>query len=280
MANFVTPSLSISIVLYNIKKKQIGDLIECILNVSINLRLFLIDNSETDELNCLSIDTRVNYIFNNANIGYGAAHNIGIRKSMELGCQYHLIMNPDVIFKEGTLESIYAYMESHPNIGSLMPKVFYEDGSLQRLCKLLPTPFDLIGRRFFSHTNWAKEQNKKYELHDFDYDSILNTPCLSGCFMFVRTSVLQKSGLFDPRYFMYLEDYDLTRRIHKVAETIFYPEVSIIHGHAKESYRNGKLLRIHMQSAIKYFNKWGWFFDKERKNLNRKVLDKVTKHWI
>jgi GT2 family glycosyltransferase len=71
---------------------------------------------------------------------------------------------------------------------------------------------------------------------------------------------------------MYLEDYDLNRRINKHAKTIFYPKVSIIHGHAKESYKNGRLLKIHIQSAIRYFNKWGWFFDKERTKLNNEVL--------
>jgi GT2 family glycosyltransferase len=277
MVNSDVPMLSVSVVLYNTENEVISSLIECILKTSINLRLFLIDNSEKNKLNDLSTDPRVSYLFNNANIGYGAAHNIGIRKSMELGYHYHLIMNPDITFKDGTLENIYAFMESNRDVGSLMPKVYYENGSLQRLCKLLPTPFDLIGRRFFGNTSWAKRQNEKYELHDFNYNDILNTPCLSGCFMFVRTNLFEKSGIFDQQYFMYLEDYDLTRRIHKIAKTIFYPGVSIVHGHAKESYRNGKLLRIHMQSAIKYFNKWGWFFDKERKDLNSKVLGSIEK---
>ena len=93
--------------------------------------------------------------------------------------------------------------------------------------------------------------------------------------MFVRTSVFEKSGLFDPRYFMYLEDYDLIRRINMNSKTIFYPGVSIIHGHAKESYKNGKLLKIHIQSAIKYFNKWGWFFDNERKRINQEILSVI-----
>lgn len=217
-------------------------------------------------------DPRIEYIHNPSNPGYGAAHNIGIRRSIDFGFKYHLIMNPDIRFESGTLEVISEYMEQSNNVGSLMPAVYYEDGSIQRLCKLLPTPFDLLGRRFLHRTNWAKKQNKKYELHDFGYDKILNTPCLSGCFMFTRTSVFEKSGLFDPRYFMYLEDYDLNRRINTYSRTIFFPHAKIIHGHAKESYKNGNLLKIHMLSAIKYFNKWGWFFDKERVKLNNEIL--------
>jgi len=264
--------LTISIVLYN-NIEEVEEAVQCILKSSIPLKLFLIDNSETSSLKWDSYDSRIEYVFNNANIGYGSAHNIAIEKSMKLGLKYHLVMNPDITFKEGVLENIYNYMEGHPEVGSLMPLVYYKDGSIQRLCKLLPTPFDLLGRRFFNNSNWAMKQNERYELHNFDYNSILNTPCLSGCFMFTRLSALRDSGLFDPRYFMYLEDYDLNRRINKVSKTIFYPEVSIIHGHAKESYKNGRLLKIHIQSAIKYFNKWGWFFDSERKRINQEVLN-------
>jgi len=266
--------LSVSIVLYN-NGKEIIDVINSLLNTSLDLKLFLLDNSEEDVLRGVVAKPEIEYIFSNENLGYGSAHNIAISNSIQQGIKYHVIMNPDITFKPGLLENIYAYMEANTDVGSLMPKIFYEDGSIQRLCKLLPTPFDLIGRRFFGNSEWARKQNAKYEMHDFDYNSILNTPCLSGCFMFTRTSIFEKSGIFDPRYFMYLEDYDLVRRINKFSKTIFYPYESVIHGHAKESYKNGRLLKIHILSAIKYFNKWGWFFDEERKRINQEVLSVI-----
>jgi len=74
---------------------------------------------------------------------------------------------------------------------------------------------------------------------------------------------------------MYLEDTDLSRRIHRVAKTIYYPYVHIYHEHQKGSYKNLKLLEIHIESAIKYFNKWGWFNDLERETINRKILEKL-----
>ncbi|TDQ09912.1 glycosyltransferase family 2 protein [Pedobacter metabolipauper] len=268
--------LSISIVLYE-NDREVEKTIRSVLNAKINLRLYLIDNSKTDVLKYLAADERIQYTFNNANIGYGAAHNIAIKKSLSEEIPYHLVMNPDINFQEGTLEKIYAFMEENKSIGSLMPKVYYEDGSIQRLCKLLPTPLNLIGRRFIGNSALAKRKNEEYELHNFSYTQILDTPSLSGCFMFIRTEVLKKSGIFDPRYFMYLEDYDLTRRIHKVSRTVFYPGVSIIHGHAQESYKNGTLLKIHIRSAIKYFNKWGWLIDSERTAFNKKVLEKIKR---
>ena len=76
---------------------------------------------------------------------------------------------------------------------------------------------------------------------------------------------------------MYMEDYDLCRRIGQKYKVIFYPEVEIIHKHGKASYKTRKMMMAHINSAIKYFNKWGWFFDKERKIRNKKCIKKYKK---
>jgi len=103
----------------------------------------------------------------------------------------------------------------------------------------------------------------------------MEVPYLSGCFMFMRVEVLKKIGLFDERFFMYLEDTDLSRRIHRVSKTIYYPEVSIYHEYGKGSYKNPRLSLYHIKSAFKYFNKYGWFFDKERVRVNTITLKKL-----
>lgn len=262
-----------SLVTYNTPEETVADAIGSFLSTGLDVKLYLVDNSPDDKLRALCGDQRIVYIHNPSNPGYGSAHNIAIRHTLSDGAEYHLVMNPDIWFSPGTLEDITGFMDKNHQVGSLMPKILNEDGSLQRLCKLLPSPVNLAGRRFFSGMDWAKKKNELYELHHFNYDEVLNTPCLSGCFMFIRASVLQASGIFDPRYFMYLEDYDLTRRIHRIAETIFYPGATAVHGHAQESYKNTDLLKVHMRSAIAYFNKWGWLVDKERSKFNQKVLD-------
>jgi hypothetical protein len=57
-----------------------------------------------------------------------------------------------------------------------------------------------------------------------------------------------------------------------LGKTIYYPEVAITHIHAKESYKSVRMLFEHIKSAVKYFNKWGWFFDEERTEINNTVL--------
>lgn len=264
-----------SIVLYQNDLTLLKLAVDSVLQTSLSFRIYLVDNSPDDRLREVATDDRIEYIFNNRNIGFGAAHNIAIEICKPLSA-YHLILNPDIEFGPDTIEKIFVYMEQHPQVGQLLPKVLYLDGQIQRLCKLLPTPYDLIGRRFLSN-KLTGSRNHRYELGMFSYDFRLNVPNLSGCFMFLRNSVLEKVGGFDPRYFMYLEDIDLTRRIHAVAETIFFPDVAVYHGYAKGSYVNKNLLKYHIASAIKYFNKWGWFFDKQRGQFNKAVLKTLTR---
>jgi len=272
--------LSVSIVLFHNKKEQLIKTISSVLNdTNLNVELYLIDNSKNDILRTLSnIDKRIIYIFNNSNIGFGKAHNIALRKSVEKNIPYHLVLNPDVYFEKGVLEELYNFMENNKDVGLIMPKVLYPDGNIQYLCKLLPTPFNLFGRRFLNiwpFKELIEKRNIIYELRFTKYDKIMEVPYLSGCFMFIRTEVLKKVGLFDERFFMYLEDTDLSRRIYRVAKTIFYPYVHIYHEYEKGSYKNLKLLYHHILSAIKYFNKYGWFFDKERKEINKKILESL-----
>lgn len=92
--------------------------------------------------------------------------------------------------------------------------------------------------------------------------------------MFMRVSVLKQIGGFDERFFMYAEDLDLCRRIGEVAKTVYYPKVFVYHEYAKGSYKNKKLLKYHIQSVVKYFNKWGWVFDNKRRLVNQRFLAK------
>jgi GT2 family glycosyltransferase len=248
-----------------------GQLIRCIdsVNKSIDATIFLIDNSPTNKLEKVSNQfNNVKYIFNPANPGYGAAHNIALRAALQMGGSYHLVLNADVYFDPPTLGSLANYMGRKTDVGLVMPKVLFPNGEIQYLCKLVPTPFDLIGRMIFPKKIWAKN-NFKFEMRSTNYSKEMFVPYLSGCFMFLRIDALRKCGLFDERFFMYPEDIDLTRRIAAEYKTIFYPEVIVYHEYGAASKKSIKMLLIHAFNIIKYFNKWGWIFDSERTRLNK-----------
>jgi GT2 family glycosyltransferase len=264
--------INASIVLYKNTFLEIAPLIEMLRNSPTVAEITLIDNSPTQTPEFRNLP--VKYIFNGKNLGYGAAHNIAIRLTMEQNIPYHLIINPDIIFDDSILTVIQCFMDNNPDIGHLMPKVYYPKGNIQYLCKLIPTPFDLIFRRFLPK-KWTQKRTEKFELRASGYNKLIDVPYLSGCFMFLRTEALKEVGLFDERFFMYPEDIDLTRRIHKKYRTVFYPDVQIVHHHAQSSYLNFKMLYIHTFNMIKYFNKWGWFFDRERNNINSETLKQL-----
>lgn len=270
--------INISVVLFCNPVQQIKNLL---LDLSLSEQIqhiYLVDNSPDDDLHKLaSMDSRMIYIHNPSNPGYGSSHNIAIKKSIAERVDYHVVANPDIRMGSEVLASLKAYMEVNLDVGLTMPDIRYPDGNRQHLCKLLPTPLSLFSRRFLPKAI-SRKFDKKYNLLDLNYEKEMNVPILSGCFMFLRTSALADVGLFDPRFFMYLEDFDLVRRINANHRTMFLPNVQVTHEYAKGSYQNKKLMIYHIQSAVKYFNKWGWLSDSFRRKTNKKFI-RQSKHY-
>jgi GT2 family glycosyltransferase len=269
--------ITASIVVYKNNLSLLKQAVQSFLTSTDECTLYLIDNSPTDACKKHFVHPRIKYIFNNKNIGFGAGHNIALKEAIANKSTYHIILNPDVYFEDGVIEKLYHFMEADEQVGLIMPKVLYPDGRLQPLCKLLPSPFTLFVRRFLKfNPHWIKRLNHLYEMHFSGYDKVMDVPFLSGCFMFLRVDTLRKVGLFDERIFLYTEDTDLTRRIHQHYRTVFFPEAIIYHYHERRSYKNLFILMRHILSAITYFNKWGWFNDTERENINQRILLKFS----
>lgn len=270
-------NLTISVVLFNTNINEIQGVIDELETSSLNYKLYLVDNSPNNSIqDKITVNEKVEYIFTGKNLGFGAGHNIAINLTKNIA-QFHLVLNADVIFKATILKNIYDYMMLHNEVGLLSPKIYNLDGSIQYSVKLLPTPANLIVRRFIP-INYLKEKlNYKYELKFFNFEDIIEPPYVSGCFMFLNTNVFKDITGFDERFFMYPEDIDLTRRIFKKHKVIYYPFEAIYHAHGKGSYKNNKLLYYHVTSMVKYFNKWGWFFDSERKKINKKLISQINK---
>lgn len=263
--------ITASIVIYKTDPKELEAVLNCSIESPVE-RIYIIDNSPCNNLQwVVDLSPKIEYIFGHGNIGYGSAHNIAIRKSIDLGVKYHVVINPDIKFESGTIENLAAYMDQNDDVGQVMPKVIYPNGELQYVCKMIPTPSDLIFKRFLPLSLTQKSMDR-FQLKFTGYDKEMCVPYLSGCFMFFRIDALKDIGLFDERFFMYPEDIDITRRMNEKYRTMFYPNVSIIHAHAAASKTSKKMLWIHIVNMIKYFNKWGWVFDKKRYKTNKKLL--------
>lgn len=264
--------VSASIVVYENDPVEVAAAVRCVLSVPLRIRCTVVDNSSTPSLRECVTKSGAKYIYAGRNLGFGRGHNLALSTDCDRS-EYHIVLNPDVHFGKEVPSIIYRFMNDHPDIGLVMPRIRYPDGTDQLLCKRLPAPIDLMSRRFggaIGRSIFAR-QLSRYELRNLDMRITREIPCLSGCFMFIRTAALREIGFFDERYFMYMEDVDLCRRIGSKYKTVFYPEVSVTHGYAKGSYHDAKLLKYHLRSAFQYFSKWGWIFDSERRRLNGKT---------
>lgn len=264
--------LTASIVIYKTKQDMLKTLLDCVIESNSVDKLWVIDNYPMQDNAWIKNYLPCIEYIENENTGYGHSHNIALRKAVELGSTYHVILNPDIEFKPDVLSSLAAYLDKNKQANWVMPKILYPNGEIQYLCKKLPTPFNLFMRRFLPAWNWVKKMDEEFELRDTGYNKEMNVPFLSGCFMFLRVEAVEKHSLyFDESFFMYCEDLDLSRRFHRVGKTMFYPSVSIVHNHEKASYKSKKLLLCHIKSTFKYFNKYGWLFDSERRSVNKQI---------
>lgn len=262
--------ITASIVAYKHSFEEIKKVADCILLNKIAC-LYIIDHSPNDSLSVIAgYSDKIKYI-RHENTGYGSGHNVAIREAILLGSHYHAVINPDIYFKDKVLDILATHTEQHSQIGLIMPKIVNHRGELQYLCKLLPSPLDLFFKRFLPK-RFTEKRLARLQLKFADYNSKMNVPWLSGCFMFFRVSALKEIGLFDERFFMYGEDIDISRRMHQKYITLYFPEIIVQHVHEAASYTSLKMLKVHIINLIKYFNKWGWFFDPERKRVNRELL--------
>lgn len=265
--------ITASIVIYKTKQDMLKTLLDCVKVSNSVEKLWVIDNYPMQENAWIKDYLPCIEYIENENTGYGHAHNIALRKAVELGSTYHVILNPDIEFSANALKDLASYMDINPEVGWVMPKVLYPNGDIQYLCKKLPTPFNLFLRRFLPAWGWVKKMDEEFELRHTGYDKEMNVPFLSGCFMFLRVETIAKHNLyFDERFFMYCEDLDLSRRFNQVSKNMYYPVVSIIHNHEKGSYKSKKLMMCHIKSTCKYFCKWGWVFDAERRRINNEII--------
>ena len=263
--------LTVSIVTYNTDDNELRDCLRSLESPIVD-RIVVIDNSRSDSTKAVCESyPKVTYIPSD-NVGYGRGHNIALQQSLDENQRYHLVLNSDVTFDPSLLERIASFMDANPDVGTIQPALFYPNGSPQYSCRLLPTPFDLIIRRFLPDLI-ADHINDRYLLMDSDRSVARNLPQHQGSFMFMRVDALREVGIFDPRYFLYGEDVDLSRRIYARYKALYWPEVTAIHTHREESYYKLKPLIIHMVNICRYFNKWGWFFDPQRRRWNRQILE-------
>lgn len=204
----------------------------------------------------------MSYLHGHANIGYGAAHNLVMHGG---STNFHLVLNPDVELAPDALAVALEFLAAHRDIGVIAPASFRLDGSREFLCKRYPSLFDLALRGFAPPPlrRMFRPRLARYEMRmeteTLAANSILSPiAIMSGAFMLVRRKAIEATGGFDPRFFLYFEDFDWSMRLNRVTKTAYLPTVRIVH-HGGGAVRKGpRHVAYFLRSARLFFSKHGW----------------------
>lgn len=200
-----------------------------------------------------------NVITGHGNVGYARGHNLAIEQSRG---RYHLVLNPDIDLEPNALTQALDFLDTNPDVGLLTPRIGDDAGRIQYLCRRYPALLDLFVRGFFPAALKKPFERRlaHYEMRDRinESDIVWDPPIVSGCFMLFRTKSLKHLKGFDPRYFLYFEDYDLSLRTRELARIAYVPAVRVMH-HGGGAARKGRAhIRMFVSSAFKFYNRFGW----------------------
>ena len=191
----------------------------------------------------------VKWQFNSRNGGFAYGMNEGLKVAKG---DVLVIVNPDVKFKT-PLEPMVDYLLQHPEVGIIAPKIVDENGVVQDSFRHFATPFSFVTRQVgrIIHRNKLNVKSA-------------NTPqkvdWVIGAFMMVRRDFYKKVGGLSEDYFMYCEDEDWCKRAHLAGyDVVYYPESVIEYKGTRASRNSWKYAKIHIQSLMTFWNKYGYF---------------------
>ncbi len=246
----MTPQLTVVIVNYNVK-----DLIQnCLSSIykycgNIALELIVIDNASTDG-SVVMIQNKFPaciLISNKTNAGFSEANNQGIRIAKG---DFILLLNPDTELRNDSISGMMTYLNKHPSIAMLAPKLLNTDGSLQISCCKFPSVLNIIVEALYLHILFKLRQ---YPLSNFD--TIFDVDYAAGACLLFHKDLINKIGYLDTNLF-WMDDVDYCYRAKTVGSVVYFPQSKIIH-HSGKSLRQNYNISISNQiiSKLKYLRK-------------------------
>jgi GT2 family glycosyltransferase/lipopolysaccharide/colanic/teichoic acid biosynthesis glycosyltransferase len=210
---------------------------------------------------------RVRVVANGENLGYSRAVNQGMRLSSGRAI---LIINPDIVVRDGSIDRLMEFMDSHPDAGIVGSKLVYQDGTVQPSCRSFYTVSALLYRRTLLGKLFPRAKPlREHLMLDYDHETPRAVDWLIGACMLVRREALAKVGAMDERFFLYFEDIDWCYRMKNHGWSVYYVPASVmVHTYERSSARSilRKPFLFHMLSLLRYYEKWNKFFYAARRN--------------
>lgn len=250
-------NLTITVVAFN-NYDLVEEAIKSIENktdAKIKKKIFVVDNSDSEYKKNRSFHILwkdVILIDSGGNIGFSKANNLVLKN---LNSEYHAIVNPDIFLFEDTFSKIINFLNENLDVGMVIPKIIDKNGNLQSDYRRELTIFDM-----FVHSFGERVFKKRYKYHtmqDKNFNSVFQVPFGQGSFLVIRTKIFNILNGFDERFFLYMEDADLCKRVNDISKLVYYPYTFVEHKWEKKSHKNLKLFLIHLTSCYNFFKKWG-----------------------
>lgn len=256
------PELTATIVAYNNYDdiKSALESIEKYTDKKISKKIFIVDNgvavSDFDDAESfkefIATYDDIEYLDAGNNLGFGKGHNFVMPY---LNSTYHAIINPDIILEHDALKVMIDYLNKNNDVGMCIPSITDEKGNRLSVYREEVTVFDMFIRMFCK--GLFKKRKAKHTLQYKDYTKPFQVPFGQGSFLVIRTQLFKELNGFDDRFFMYLEDADLCKRVNQKSRFMYIPDAVVIHKWEQGSHTNKTLFKYHIQSMRLYFKKWG-----------------------
>jgi len=236
------------------------------LKLNFSYEIIVVDNASGDGCDEMIENNfpEARFIQSSVNGGMGAGNNLGIKAAQG---KYILVLNPDTTVLEGAIEKMLQFLAENEKVGLVGPRLINPDGTTQMSAYQLPKFFTPLFRRtFFGRTGWGKKIIREYLMEDWDHETNRPVGWVMGSAMMLKKEAIEKVGIFDERFFMYLEDTDWCRRFWEKGWAVYYiHDAEVVHYHERLTAQSGWIRAlfkgmtwIHIASWLKYFAKyWG-----------------------
>ena len=219
--------LSVIIVTWN----STDDIETCIASLRFrgSSKTTVVDNASTDTtIKKLASFPSINLIANHHNLGYAHANNQGIEAAQG---EYILLLNPDTCLKPDALDILAEYLDEHPDVGAVAPKLLNPDGSVQHSIRSFPTTSSVFWELFgLSRLFQQSHRFGRWRMAYFDYDNPgeVEQP-MTSCMM-VRRSIFEELGGLDECFPIFYNDVDFSLRMHTAGwKTVYLPQAQVFH---------------------------------------------------
>lgn len=259
--------MKLSIIIVNYKTK--GLLKQCLrggldAGLPFATEFIVVDNASHDgSVEMLRSEfPNVTCVASEVNTGFGAGANLGFKVSKG---EYVMVLNPDIAIFRGAIERMVQWLDQHPAVGLVGPRLINPDGTVQQSCYRFPSFWIPVLRRTpLGRFPNGRELLRAYLMSDWDHNNNREVGWILGACLLLRRSLAEKIGLFDERFFLYFEDVDFCRRVWQSGLSVYYlAEAELVHYHQRLSAENPGIAglfsyptRVHISSWMKYMAKY------------------------